>query len=299
MPMLPEDAQVPGGVYLCQAGPDISCGSCCGLYNMTDLRRERLRNILLERTERFAAVTRNVDAILAFEQERFAREGTDYPLADFHHCVFVGLIQDGGERVGCLLHPLALGNGGVDWRGLSFYGGAACKLFFCPSHHLGAAKWKRVAREVVDDWFDYGLIAPEYRLNQALIEEVEARAGRGIDPDAMDADLKAALAALFRLKVQWPFRAPDAPVAWNFFSTRNTDRRERLGSILDNEPRLRTILHELDTQPEHVPSALRLLEERLTRAAEEIRRGWTDVSADERDKSDPRSRRGAWPEALY
>lgn len=79
-----------------------------------------------------AGTSRSIDAILAFEQERLRAEGSDVPIPDFHHCVFVGLIQDGGERIGCLLHPLALGNGGVDWRGLSFYGGAACKYFFCP-----------------------------------------------------------------------------------------------------------------------------------------------------------------------
>ena len=46
---------------------------------------------------------------------------------------------------------------------------------------------------VLDDWFDYGLIVPEYRLNQALFEEVEThlaaleermgrRLGDGEDP---------------------------------------------------------------------------------------------------------------------
>lgn len=268
MGVLPEDSQVAGGVYLCQAGPSISCGSCCGLYNMAELNRERLRALLLERTERFATVTRSVDAILAFEQDSIAREGAVYPLADLHHCVFVGLIQDSGERVGCLLHPLAAGNGGVDWRGLSFYGGAACKLFFCPSHHLGGARWKRIVREVIDNWYDYGLIVPEYRLNQALLEEVESRSGQPITPDDMPPTLKAALAELFRLKLQWPFRAPNTPLAWNFFSIRNTERPDRLGPLLAEAPRLHAILHELDTLPEHAQVALDLLEKRITRVVE-------------------------------
>lgn len=272
MPMLPEDAQVPGGVYLCQAGPNLSCGSCCGLYNMAGLGREQLRAILLERTENFASTPRNVDAILAFEQERMALEGADYPIADFHHCVFVGLIQDGGERIGCLLHPLATGNKGVDWRGLSFYGGAACKLFFCPSYHEGIAPWKRTAREVIDDWFNYGLIVPEYRLNQALFEEVEARAGRPIDPDSLDPDLKPALTDLFRLKVDWPFRAQDTPLAWNFFSTKDTERPELPRQLLVDAPRMRTILRELQTLPEHATAGAAMAEERIERVVEGLRR---------------------------
>lgn len=269
--MLPEDAQVPGGVYLCQAGPNISCGSCCGLYNMAGLGRDRLRAILRERTERFSAVPRTVDAILAFEQERITREGADYPIADFHHCVFVGLIQDGGERVGCLLHPLATGNKGVDWRGLSFYGGAACKLFFCPTYHLGKAKWKRVAREVVDDWFDHGLIAPEYRLNQALFEEVEARAGQLIDPENMSPALKAALADLLRLRLDWPFRPSGTPLAWNFFSTRDTERPDLLDPKGGTAPRLQVMLRELQTPPEHVGMGLAVIGERIDRAAAILR----------------------------
>lgn len=271
MPMLPEDIQVPGGLYLCQAGPNLSCGSCCGLYNMAGLGREQLRAILLERTENFASTPRNVDAILAFEQERMALEGADYPIADFHHCVFVGLIQDGGERIGCLLHPLATGNNGVDWRGLSFYGGAACKLFFCPSYHLGEARWKRTVREVLDDWFDYGLIVPEYRLNQALLEEVETRAGRLVDPNDMSPEVKAALADLFRLRIDWPFRTPDTPLAWNFFSTKETDRPDLLGPDTNLEPRQRVMLRELQTLPEHVGAGLVMIGERIDRAAARLR----------------------------
>ena len=98
MPNLPEDEQVRGQVYLCQTGPCVSCGSCCGLYNMADLSRERLLAILAERTDSFGAVPRTIDGILAFEQERLQR--TDHPVADFHHCVFVGLIPGEEEQIG-------------------------------------------------------------------------------------------------------------------------------------------------------------------------------------------------------
>jgi hypothetical protein len=272
MPILPEDEQVRGGVYLCQTGACVSCGSCCGLYNMQDLSRDRLHAILAERTGSFAGTPRTIDAILAFEQERLKAEGSDFPIPDFHHCVFVGLIQDGGERIGCLLHPLALGNGGVDWRGLSFYGGAACKLFFCPTYDELEPRYKRITREVLDDWYEYGLIIPEHRFLAALLGAVEDRLGSALDPERLSGTGRAALAELLRLRLSWPFRDRQAPLAWNFFSTKETHRPALLGPEQAHNPELRQLLHELDTLPEHAEAAQRLLRDLLGRAADAVAR---------------------------
>jgi hypothetical protein len=265
MPILPEDEQVRGKAYLCQTGPCVSCGSCCGLYNLVGLSREGLRSVLAQRTETFAAVPRTIDALLAFEQGRLALEGNDSPIQDFHHCVFVGLIRDGGERVGCLLHPLADGNRGVDWRGLSFYGGAACKHFFCPTYDQLEARWKRLVRDVVDDWYAYGLIIPEHRILAALLGTVEDRLGRELDPDALSREGLMALADLLRVKLDWPFRSADTPLAWNFFSTRRTERPQ-FDTEQPGDPLLLQALRELDTLPEHAVPALGRLEQLLDRA---------------------------------
>ena len=271
MPTLIEDDQVRGGVYLCQTGACVSCGSCCGLYNMPDLSRDRLRAILAERTESFAGTSRSINAILAFEQERLRVEGSDVPIPDFHHCVFVGLIQDGGERIGCLLHPLALGNGGVDWRGLSFYGGAACKYFFCPTYDELEPRYKRITREVLGDWYEYGLIIPEHRLLAALLGAVEDRLGFDLDPERLSGEGRTALAELLRLKLSWPFRDKTVPLAWNFFSTKETKRPALLEIKPGEDGQLRPILHELETLPEHGLAAQRLLRELLDRAAAFLR----------------------------
>lgn len=270
MPILPEDEQVRGGVYLCQTGPCTSCGSCCGLYNVCGLSREGLRSVLIQRTEAFARVPRSIDAILAFEQERLDIEGRDHPIPDFHHCVFVGLIRDGGERVGCLLHPMADGNAGVDWRGLSFYGGAACKHFFCPTYDLLEARWKRLVRQVVDDWYAYGLIIPEHRLLAALLGAVETRLGRELAPDTLSPDGRTALEGLLRVKLDWPLRDADTPQAWNFFSTHRTER-PGLDAVQPADPLLQA-LHELDTRPEHATQALGRLEELLDRTVSALSR---------------------------
>jgi hypothetical protein len=271
MPTLPEDEQVRGQVYLCQTGPCVSCGSCCGLYNIPDLSRERLRAILSERTSAFAGVPRTIDDILAFEEQRLSMEGTDAPIEDFHHCVFVGLIQDEGERVGCLLHPLASGNRGIDWRGLSFYGGAACKHYFCPSYDRLAPRFKRIAREVLEDWYEYGLIIPEHRFLDAALGAVESRLDSPLDAKGLSLQQKMALAELLRLRLNWPLRDPSRPLAWNFFSTRETDRLKSPQDSAPSDPLIHQMLHELDTLPEHLQTGEILLREALERASAALR----------------------------
>lgn len=269
MTIVSED-DVRGGVYLCQVGGSVSCGGCCGLYNIRDLQRERLRTTLAKRTAEFAHIPRNVAAILAFAQDRMSAEGSDHPLLDLHHCVFVGLIQDGGERVGCLLHPLATGNRGVDWRGLSFYGGAACKYFFCPTYDHLQPRWKHVVRAVIDDWYAYGLIIPEHRFISAVLGAVEERLGRPLDLRTMPTESKSAIARLLTFRIDWPFRKENTHAAWNFFSTKDTDRPERLGDVRHPHLLLRQALRELDTAPENAKTGALLLEEMIHSCVQSI-----------------------------
>jgi hypothetical protein len=36
------DHQVPGGIYLCQVNEKVSCGVCCGLYNVAYPTKQNL-----------------------------------------------------------------------------------------------------------------------------------------------------------------------------------------------------------------------------------------------------------------
>jgi len=139
---------VPGGVYLCQVDENVSCGACCGLYNCPDASRACLQERLTFRTERFREVPRNTDAIDAFQEQMERREPRQRPYPDFYHCPFLGLVGRQNSRVGCLLHPLADGNQGVDLRGLSFYGGLACRDYFCPSHRNLPPVYKAIIQSV-------------------------------------------------------------------------------------------------------------------------------------------------------
>lgn len=201
---------VPGGVYLCQVSETVSCGACCGLYNVADASRPALEAMLTRRTARFFHLPRRMDAILAFGEQTAAAEGQPRPYPDFHHCPFLGLIGEGRTRVGCLLHPLAAGNGGVDFRGLSEYGGMACRVYFCPATHRLPVRYKAILRGIFDNWYDYGLVVTERHLVAALLAEVERRLGRTLEPEALirRPEHAAALAELLAIKRDWPFRHP-------------------------------------------------------------------------------------------
>ena len=213
------DERTPGAVYLCQVGPGVSCGACCGLYNIASLSRERLTALLTRRTERFALVPRTVEAIDAFAEETLKSEGRQRPMKNFHHCPFLGLIGREKMTVGCLLHPLADGNAGIDWRGLSYYGAFACATYFCPACRELLPAHKRLVRLAADNWYDYGLMITETEMISVYFAQVEKRLGRPLD----EADLKdrpraaAAIRAFLAIKSDWPFSDPTRRRAANFF----------------------------------------------------------------------------------
>lgn len=209
--MKPPHPPAPGGVYLCQVGGTVSCGACCGLYNRCGVTRAELACLLTERSEGFAAVPRDADAIDDFRIQRERRELCERPFIDFYTCPFLGWIGPGRERPGCLLHPLADGNGGIDYRGLSFYGGLACRDYFCPSYRTLPAAHKEIVKAVCPDWHLYGLVITEERLLTALFAEIETRQGCPLAAEEIRASRPACagLAELLSVKLHWPFHAPD------------------------------------------------------------------------------------------
>ncbi|ABW66216.1 conserved hypothetical cytosolic protein [Desulfosudis oleivorans Hxd3] len=213
------DGKTPGGVYLCQVGPAISCGACCGLYNIQHLSRENLTHLLKGRTQRFARVPRTIEAIDRFGEETLGAEGRHRPMKNFHHCPFLGLIGPQQTTVGCLLHPRADGNKGIDWRGLSYYGAYACATYFCPTCRELAPRYKRMVRQAVDNWYDYGLMITETGMLKTFFEQVEKRLERTVDATDLEGR-PAAMAVVQRflaIKHTWPFADPETFRPANFF----------------------------------------------------------------------------------
>ena len=259
---------VHGGVYLCQVSETVSCGACCGLYNLPDAGRPALTERLRRRTAAFRKTPRTTDAIDRFGAAE-AADSAGGPYPDFHHCPFVGLI-DGDRRVGCLLHPRGEGNAGIDWRGLSYYGGLTCEIYFCATYTRMSADHKTLVCRAADDWYDYGLVITEHRLLTALFEAVEARLGRGLEPADLDGRPVAVetLRRVIGLKARWPARR--TPLCHPIFDDPPPDGRPidypalgRTGSPWD------TVLRELNARID-TPRDLADAEARLTAAVDEL-----------------------------
>ncbi len=206
-------------VYLCQVSEKVSCGACCGLYNLPELSREKLEVLLLKRTEDFASVARTEDEIFEFQRRNKGPHRLSRPFPQFHHCPFLGLIGGENGRVGCLLHPAASGNKGEDYRSLSWYGEKACRTYFCPTTNKLPSIYQSILIQVIDNWYDFGLIVTEYPLVIAYFKEVESRLGRRVAVSDYKQNLpaKSAFQEFVGLKSTWPYRRHDAPGPCNFF----------------------------------------------------------------------------------
>ncbi|MBU3950169.1 MAG: hypothetical protein KJ826_18375 [Proteobacteria bacterium] len=222
------DKIAPGGVYLCQVNENVSCGACCGLYNITDLSREKLHRMLSERSAAFLKIAREIDAIIEFGENTLAAENETRPYPEFYHCPYIGFIGNNGKRVGCLLHPAAEGNNSVDYRGLSYYGSMTCNIYFCPSYTVLSDNFKRVIRTASQDWYSYGLIITENALINAFLSETEKIIQR--KPDEKDVRDNPDFADIIRdfigLKPSWPFRPVSDTPANYFFNDKLYDKKD-------------------------------------------------------------------------
>ncbi|MEJ2658459.1 MAG: hypothetical protein P8012_14915 [Desulfobacterales bacterium] len=118
---------------MCSVNEKVACGACCGLYNVADPSEQNLTKMLHYRTGIFETTPGNWQDNENFGRRISEETAEGRPYSQFHHCPYVGLVGSDRSRVGCLLHPKSEGNRGVDFRGLSYYGRMACRLYFCPT----------------------------------------------------------------------------------------------------------------------------------------------------------------------
>ena len=194
--------------YLCQVNDTISCGNCCGLYNVADASFENLNALLRYRTELFSQTPRDMDAILSFKDQIRKKESARHPISDFHHCPYIGFVGNPQKTVGCLLHPSATGNNGIDFRGLSFYGSLTCNMYFCPSAHNLLPEYGKIVKALAEDWYQYGLIITELTLLTSFFEKIERRIKQPVTLKLCLSTpaLKQGIVEFFRIKLDWPFR---------------------------------------------------------------------------------------------
>jgi hypothetical protein len=196
-------------VHLCQPDVSKSCGACCGLYNYVDSGREALVQRLRGRTARFRASVRGPEDLPRFSEAVKASEDGARRYEVIHCCEYVGFLDEGENRVGCLLHPMQ--NGGRDMRDASFYGRELCDGHFCPSYSYLSRAEKLALLEILDDWYLYGVCVTDIDLVKEFFRLVSEAAGEMPSPARFrDPALREEARRFFELKLAWPFRSEAA-----------------------------------------------------------------------------------------
>ncbi|UCG12133.1 MAG: hypothetical protein JSU72_16760 [Deltaproteobacteria bacterium] len=177
------------------------------MYNVKEEGRESLSHKLRRRTERLAGTERTVTGILDFSKQTTAEERSQWIDQTFYSCEFVGFLDSGETRVGCMLHPSAKGNGGVDWRGLSIHGTMACQGFFCRAFRELNSIEVGVILESINDWYLYGLVISDVDFAKVFFRMARERLGRLLDPAMLRSPLLLEVALeFFNWRIDWPHR---------------------------------------------------------------------------------------------
>jgi hypothetical protein len=196
-------------VHLCQPDASKSCGACCGLYNYVDSGREALAARLRRRTALFRATVRGPGDLPLFSRTVKEKEDGAKRYEVIHCCEYVGFLDEGERRVGCLLHPMQ--NGGRDMRDASFYGRELCDGHFCPSYSYISRAEKLALLEILDDWYLYGACVTDIDLVKEFFRLVSEAAGEMPSPARFrDPALREEARRFFELKLAWPFRSEAA-----------------------------------------------------------------------------------------
>ena len=217
------DVKTPGGVYLCQVDESISCGACCGLYNVADPSFENISSILQKRTELFEQTPGDYDSLERFREQVEKSENQQRPYPEFHHCPYLGFVGANASRPGCLLHPLNKKNASVDRRGLSHWGGFACATYFCPTCSAVAPRFKQILKMCCENWYIFGLIVTETELISTYFSLIEKELASELDPIGLSANpaFISAVKRFFNLKISWPFRPMGFNRLANYFFNDN------------------------------------------------------------------------------
>ncbi len=182
---------------LCQR-TTASCGACCGLYNRRDHGRAAIRAELARRTRALRGLPRTAEAFRAAAAALAV--GAPEPLfPSVRVCSFLGYLDDGATRVGCLAHPGA--TGGPDLRDCGAYDAHVCETFFCPSFAFLSEEEAALAEAATGDFHLYGLVVTDVPFLRACLAAVAAGAGAKIERRHLEAPpFRSALRRLLALK---------------------------------------------------------------------------------------------------
>jgi len=184
------------------------------MYNLAWDTRDEVMARLRERRAAFDAIC-DMNApltLLAYHDERRKAERHAPVSPMLRVCHFLGILDSATERIGCMVHPSL--HGGVDGRDCGAYDRHTCAAFKCQAYRtLKPIEAELIIRACLGDSLRYGWVLNDSVYLQVLFEHLVAQGGP-IRPAWLDNEtLVTAIAAYLDLKVHWPYRDPNAPIA--------------------------------------------------------------------------------------
>lgn len=228
----------------------VSCGACCGIFNLT-ISPEARANLIQDRTSQFESVDlTQAGSIAGYRQ---AREAIESPMprfnAETYVCPFFG-IPRGRTAAGCMVHPSITGN--PHSQNFSFYGASICQTYDCPNKERDVdlvysdycARFEEYPRLMADTrFFNLLLTIPEFLkiLSAAMMNPAPENGSAPLsDPGHRKTDWLAHLDILAKARLL----APESQGVASFEFRRFTDDEEELLDVfghLDDIDQLRMV----------------------------------------------------------
>lgn len=148
---------------------NVSCGACCGLFNLK-LQPKEFKTLLLERTAEFQT-TVNFEVRHSFpiyRKERETKEASILKKDDMtYNCPFLGYVDPNKERIGCMIHPIFTGD--PKSQNFSFYGASICQAYDCKNKEsILADLWESLFVEMAKDSVEYSFLSADHIFVSAL-----------------------------------------------------------------------------------------------------------------------------------
>lgn len=179
---------------------NVSCGACCGLFNLK-LQPKEFKTLLLERTSEFQT-TVNFEvrhSFPIFRKERETKEAHIPKKDDMtYNCPFLGYVDPAKQRIGCMIHPIFTGD--PKSQNFSFYGASICQAYDCKNKEsILADLWESLFVEMAKDSVEYSFLSADHIFSHALEKYFQLL---NISMDRMFQEFRLEMMDLFRMRLQ-------------------------------------------------------------------------------------------------
>lgn len=190
--------------FICQPDELKSCGACCGLYNYESFSRRSIKSALDFRTDLFDAMKPQGEGLFVF-RDIVSQDRRVKLLDEIYCCEFLGFVDEGRRKVGCLIHPAVMGE---DLRDYAYYGAQTCAEHKCLSYSYLSREEVLPVIYALDDWYLYGMCVTDIDLIKEFYKFISDIRYETLKPEKLLKSEKAmsAFRDYLRLKEKWHYR---------------------------------------------------------------------------------------------